>query len=155
MGMKKINSSDKNFDFYSLEMSELELPLAGEVKCGFPSPADDFLQESIDLNKLLVKHPEATFYAVSRGYSLAPLVYPGSILVIDRSVEWSSDLLACCYIDGEFTVKWIEKLEDKVRLIPLNKDFPVLEYSADQAEVLIWGIVTSIVNKNVRLSRLQ
>ena len=107
------------------------------------------------MNKLLVKHPDATFYAIARGYSLSPLVYPGSILVIDKSVEWSSDLLACCYINGEFTVKWIEKTDDKIRLIPLNKDFPVLEYTHEQAEVFIWGIVTAIVNKNVRLSRLQ
>ncbi|WP_436417684.1 peptidase S24 [Petrimonas sulfuriphila] len=152
--MKKIISSS-NLDFYSPEISELELPLVGEVTCGFPSPADDFLQDSIDLNKLLVKHPDATFYAIARGYSLSPLVYPGSILVIDKSVEWSSDLLACCYINGEFTVKWIEKTDDKIRLISLNKDFPVLEYTHEQAEVFIWGIVTAIVNKNVRLSRLQ
>jgi DNA polymerase V len=144
-----------DFDFFSPEMSELELPFVGEIACGFPSPADDFLQENLDINKLLVKHPDATFYAVARGYSLAPLVYPGSILVIDRSVEWSSDLLACCYIDGEFTAKWIRKTDDKIQLIPLNPDFPMLEYSFEEAEIYIWGIVTSIINNNVRLSRLQ
>jgi DNA polymerase V len=147
--------STADFDFFSPQMSELELPFVGEIACGFPSPADDFLQENLDINKLLVKHPDATFYAVARGYSLAPLVYPGSILVIDRSVEWSSDLLACCYIDGEFTTKWIRKTDDKIQLIPLNPDFPTLTYSFEEAEIYIWGIVTSIINKNVRLSRLQ
>jgi DNA polymerase V len=70
-------------------------------------------------------------------------------------VEWSSDLLACCFIDGEFTTKWIRKTDDKIQLIPLNPDFPTLEYSLEEAEIYIWGIVTSIINNNVRLSRLQ
>ena len=152
--MEKIFSSS-GFDFFTPGLSELELPLAGEIACGFPSPADDFLQESLDVNKLLVRHPDATFYAVARGTSLAPLVQPGSIMVIDRSLEWSSDLLACCFIDGEFTAKWIEKSGDKIRLIPLNPNFPTLEYSPEEAEIYIWGIVTSIINNNVRLSRLQ
>lgn len=152
--MKKIHSSP-HFDFYTSALSELELPLAGGIACGFPSPADDFLEESLDINKLLIKHPEATFYAVARGTSLAPLVQPGSILVIDRSVEWSSDLLACCFIDGEFTAKWIEKNQHGIKLIPLNPNFPTLEYTSEDAEIYIWGIVTSIINHNVRLSRLQ
>lgn len=147
-------ASTSEFDFFSPEISELELPFVGEINCGFPSPADDFLQDQLDLNKLLVKHPEATFYARARGYSLAPLVYPGSIMVIDKSAEWSSDLLACCYIDGEFTAKWIQKSDNKIQLIPINPDFPILEYSPDKNNIYIWGIITAIINKNVRFARL-
>lgn len=152
--MYKIGSHTE-FDFYSPEISELELPFAGEVNCGFPSPADDFVQDTLDLNKLLIKHPDATFFAIARGYSLAPLVNPGDVIVIDKSAEWSHDLLACCFIDGEFTVKWIEKSEHKIRLIPLNPEFPILEYSPEKNNIYIWGIITAIINKNVRFSRLQ
>ncbi len=150
--MKKILSTP-DFDFYSPEISDLELPFVGDIACGFPSPAEDFVNDSIDLNKLLIKHPEATFCARARGSSLYPLVLPGSILVIDRSEEWSTDRLAACYVDGEFTAKWIKKEGNKLSLIPFNSDFPVLEYN-DSTEIIIWGIVTAIINQNVRLNRL-
>ncbi len=152
--MYKIGSHS-DFDFYTPEFSDLQLPLAGEINCGFPSPADDFVQESIDLNKMLIKHPDATFYAVARGYSLSPLVNPGDVMIIDKSAEWTHDVLACCFIDGEFTAKWIEQLEDKIRLMPLNPEFPILEYTPEKNNIYIWGVITAIINKNVRLSRLQ
>ena len=146
--------SQNEFEFFIPEFSEVEIPFVGDIACGFPSPAEDFVQESIDLNKILIKHPEATFCARANGSSLYPLVLPGSILVIDKSEEWSADRLAACYVDGEFTAKWIRKEEGKISLIPFNTDFPVLEYK-DGSEVMIWGIVIAIINQNVRFSRLQ
>ena len=134
------------------EYSKVELPFCGSISCGFPSPADDFLQETLDINSLLIRHKESTFYARASGYSLFPLVIPGSILIVDRSVEWSDDLLAACYVDGEFTAKWIKKEKNKITLIPVNDEFPILEYK-EGSEVIIWGIITAIVNNKVRMSK--
>lgn len=142
------------FEFLKPGNSEVELPFVGDISCGFPSPAEDFAQETIDLNKIIIKHPEATFCARARGTSLSPLVLPGSILVIDKAEEWSADRLAACYVDGEFTAKWIRKENDKISLIPFNADFPILEYK-EGTEIIIWGIVIAIINQHVRFSRLQ
>ncbi|WP_436414101.1 LexA family protein [Petrimonas sp.] len=152
--IKKIFSTSE-FEFFKPALSTLELPLYDGIPCGFTSPADDHIQDTIDLNKTLIKHPEATFFARANGYSLAPLVLPGSILTIDRAEEWHPDLLAACFIDREFTAKWIKQTGDIIRLIPFNAQFPVLEYNIHEAEISIWGIITSIINQNVRYSRLQ
>lgn len=136
-------------------MTTLELPFVGNISCGFTSPAEDHIQETIDLNKHLITHPEATFFAKANRYSLAPLVMPGSLLLINRALEWNPDLLAACFIDREFTAKWIQQVNGIVKLIPFNAEFPVLEYNPEMSDISIWGIITAIINKDVRYSRLQ
>ena len=125
-GMQKIHST-RDFDFYSPEFSELELDFAGDVHAGFPSPAEDFSREKIDLNKLLIRHPEATFYAKVKGNSMRGDFSEGDLLVIDRSVEYSDNRIALCFIDGEFTLKRIRYIDGKCFLTPSNDDFPLLE----------------------------
>ena len=144
--MKKIYSTP-NFDFFSPEYSELELDYAGSIKAGFPSPAEDFSQDKIDLNKLLIKHPDATFYAKVRGSSMIEDFSEGDLLIIDRSVEYSDSKIALCFVDGEFTLKRIKYLGDKCYLTPSNEDFPLIEVSAD-SNSQIWGIVTYSIKKH-------
>jgi len=108
------------------------------VNAGFPSPAEDFSREKIDLNKLLIKHPEATFYAKVKGSSMRGDFSEGDLLVIDRSVEYSDNRIALCFIDGEFTLKRIRYIDGKCFLTPSNDDFPLLEVNPE-SNSLIWG----------------
>ena len=144
--MKKIYKSD-SLELFTPNLSSVELPFVGGVVAGFPSPADDFVYESIDLNKLIIKHPDATFYARVKGQSMDSDFMEDDLLVIDRSLEWSDNKIALCFIDNEFTLKRIKLEDGKCFLIPSNNNFPVIEVT-DESEVLIWGIVTYSIKKH-------
>lgn len=144
--MNKIHSSP-NFDFFSPEYSELRLDYVGNIKAGFPSPAEDFSNDKIDLNKLLINHPDATFYAKVKGNSMTEDFEEGDLLIIDRSVEYSNNRIALCFIDGEFTLKRIKYVDDKCFLAPSNEDFPLIEVGPE-SNSLIWGVVTYSIKKH-------
>ena len=123
--------------------SHLPLPYAdGGIQAGFPSPADNYITETIDLNKELVRHPAATFYGRVSGDSMIEEgIEPGDILIIDRSIEPDSGDLAVCCIDGEFTLKRIKLEKNRVWLIPSNEMFdPILV--TPENEFSVWGVVT-------------
>ena len=128
--------------------AELALPIADEgIKAGFPSPAQDFMDLAIDLNKELVKHPASTFYGRVKGDSMTDAgIYDGDILIIDKSLDARNGDMAVCYIDGEFTIKYI-KIEKKVIwLIPANEQYQPIKVTEDN-DFLIWGIVTYSIKK--------
>ena len=144
--MKPIYKSNNTEVFISQE-SDLRLPYVGGIVAGFPSPADDFAFESIDLNKILIRHPDATFYARVKGQSMTSDFEEGDLLVIDRSVEWTDNRIALCFVDGEFTLKRIKMEGDKCFLVPSNSDFPIIE-AKDDNEVVVWGVVTYSIKKH-------
>ena len=144
--MKKIYKSE-SLELFTPDLSVLELPFVGGVVAGFPSPADDFVYENIDLNQMIIKHPDATFYARVKGQSMVADFMEDDLLVIDRSIEWSDNKIALCFIDNEFTLKRLKIEKDKCFLIPSNSDFPIIEVN-DENEVLIWGIVTYSIKKH-------
>ena len=144
--MKSIYKSE-SLELFTSETSALNLPYVGSVVAGFPSPADDFVYESIDLNKILVKHPDATFYARVKGQSMVSDFMEGDLLVIDRSIEWSDNKVALCYVDNEFTLKRLKIENGKCYLVPSNEDFPVIEVN-DESDVIVWGIVTYSIKKH-------
>ena len=85
------------------------------ISAGFPSPADDFKEIRISLDKELIKNSEATFYARVSGDSMIGAgLEDGDLLVIDRSVNPENGKIAVCLIDGEFTVKRIKKIKKKI-----------------------------------------
>jgi DNA polymerase V len=129
--------------------TELNLPFVESgISAGFPSPALDFIDLSIDLNKHLIKHPSATFYGRVKGDSLKNAgIENGDLLIIDRSIEPVNGKIAVCYIDGEFTAKRIQINKDEILLIPENENYQTLKVTADN-DFLIWGIVTHVI-KNV------
>ncbi len=129
--------------------TELDLPFVESgISAGFPSPALDFIDLSIDLNKHLIKHPSATFYGRVKGDSLKNAgIENGDLLIIDRSLEPVNGKIAVCYIDGEFTAKRIQINKDEILLIPENENYQTLKVTADN-NFLIWGIVTHVI-KNV------
>lgn len=128
--------------------SEIKLPYADEgIQAGFPSPAQDFISESIDLNRELIEHPAATFYGRVVGESMIKEgIEEGDVLIIDRSIEpYNKDLAVCC-IDGDFTLKRIQIESDKVWLIPSNELYdPILVTPENQFS--IWGVVTYVIKK--------
>ena len=92
---------------------KLDLQLAPSIKAGFPSPAEDYLSESIDFNRDMIKHPEATFYGEVEGDSMIGLgINDGDIAVIDRSIEAEQGDIVVAYINGEFNVKQLPKYPD-------------------------------------------
>lgn len=117
------------------------------ISAGFPSPADDFKEIRISLDKELVKNSESTFYARVSGDSMIGAgLDDGDLLVIDRSLDPKNGKIAVCLIDGEFTVKRIKKEKDKLYLIPENKKYKPIELK-EENELIIWGIVEYVIKK--------
>ncbi len=143
--IRKIHPSP-SIDFYSVGTgSELALPFIGGIAAGFPSPAEDFLDISIDLNKELIKNPTSTFYGRVKGNSMRDAgVENGDLLIIDKSLEPSNGKIAVCFLDGEFTIKRIKIENDCVWLVPANSDFNPIKVTAGN-DFLIWGIVIHII----------
>lgn len=123
---------------------KLDLLFAPGVKAGFPSPAEDYLHESLDFNRDLIRHPEATFYGRVAGDSMQDAgICEGDIAVIDRSVEPQNGDVIVAYINGEFTIKFLDVTHRKdgyIELRPANKKYsPIRIDENDKFEV--WGVV--------------
>ena len=117
------------------------------ISAGFPSPADDFKEIRISLDKELVKNTESTFYARVCGDSMENAgLSDGDLIVIDRSLDHENKKIAVCYLEGEFTVKRIIKKKNKIYLKPENKNYKEIEIK-DGDELIIWGIVTYVIKK--------
>lgn len=143
--MPKKVQSPKSLEFYTVETnSPVSNSFVGGVKAGFPSPAADFTNESIDLNDYVTTHPTNTFYAIARGISMDEDFNDGDLLVIDKMQDYTEGKIVVCYVDGEFTVKRIKIDEQGTWLIGSNKQFkPILVTEDDQFR--IWGVVTHVI----------
>lgn len=123
---------------------KLDLLFAPGVKAGFPSPAGDYLHESLDFNRDLIKHPEATFYGRVDGDSMIEAgICDGDIAVIDRSLEPQNGNVVVAYINNEFTIKYLDlthKKDGYIELRPANNKYkPIRIDESDTFEV--WGVV--------------
>ena len=117
------------------------------ISAGFPSPADDFKELRISIDKEVVKNETATFYARVSGESMQGAgLDDGDLLVIDRSLEPEDNKIAICFIDGEFTVKRLKVEKDCVYLMPENSKYQPIKVTEDN-ELIIWGVVTYVVKK--------
>ena len=137
-----------NLQIYSPEeFSDSGIHFVGKIVAGFPSPAADYLENILDLNKVVVKNKASTFYGRVKGLSMKDAgVDDGDILVIDKSLAYRNNALAVCFLDGDFTLKRVKKTKDRLYLMPANKDFePIAVHEG--AAFSIWGIVTYIVKK--------
>ena len=127
--------------------SEGQQFISSGIKAGFPSPAADFEENKISLDKTLVKNAEATFYAKASGNSMTGAgIDDGDILVIDRSLEPTNNKIAVCLIDGVFTVKRIKIEEDYLFLIPENSNYEPIKIDLHN-DFVVWGIVTYVIKK--------
>ncbi|WP_367772419.1 translesion error-prone DNA polymerase V autoproteolytic subunit [Flavobacterium sp. WC2421] len=128
--------------------SEIKIPFMTEgVSAGFPSPAADFMENNIDLNKELSENPLATFYIKVKGNSMIDAgINDKDVLVVDRSLEPQNHKIAICFIDGEFTVKRIQLEKECLYLMPENENYPPIKVT-EENELIIWGIVTYVIKK--------
>ena len=142
--MKKKNK----LNFFTPSHGRLEAILINAgISAGFPSPAGDFKQERISLDKELIKNKEATFFARVSGESMINAgLEDGDLIVIDRSLEPTNNKIAVCFIDGEFTVKRLQVKKNKIWLKPENTNYKAIEVKEDN-ELIIWGIVTNVIKK--------
>jgi DNA polymerase V len=124
------------------------LPMAGStVQAGFPSPALDFMEYKIDLNKELSRNDAATFYVKVAGSSMTGAgIDESDILVVDRSLSPHDGSIAVCLIDAEFTVKRLKVQPDCLYLVPENPDYPMLRVTENN-QFMVWGIVTYVIKK--------
>lgn len=125
----------------------------GGIQAGFPSPAQDYVSETIDLNKDLITHPASTFYGRVVGDSMADEgITQDDILVIDKSLSPQDGDLAVCCLDGEFTLKRIHMMRDgRLYLVPSNKMYRPIEVTPEN-EFMVWGIVIYTIKPNRRRS---
>lgn len=148
--LKKCYMSDrKKSGIYKPESNEVvDIPISeSTVHAGFPSPADDFLEGSLDLNKLVIKHPEATFFARVEGDSMRDDgIAEGDILVVDKAAEAYDGCLAVAFVDGEFTLKRVCFEADRILLVPSNPKYETIEIKHDD-NFSIWGVVGWIIKK--------
>lgn len=118
----------------------------GRLPAGFPSPADDYIEGKLDLNRHLIKHPAATFFVRISGDSMLEAgIHTGDILVVDRSLEAVDGNVIVAALDGELTVKRLDKRGRTLRLLPANKHYQPIEIS-EQQSFEIWGVVTNVIH---------
>ncbi len=130
------------------QIEEGSVQMAGDgIHAGFPSPASDFMTGCIDLNRELVKHPAATFYGRVVGNSMIDAgVEEGDILVIDKSIEPREGDMAVCFVDGEFTLKYISYRNGELWLQPANPKYSAIKVD-EGMNFMVWGIVTYFIKK--------
>ena len=139
---------------YSADLSsELELQFADQgIRAGFPSPAQDYMSDSIDLNQELIRHPATTFYARAVGDSMKGCgIDDGDLLVIDKAISPQNGDIVVAYIDGEFTLKKVRLEPDGscLWLIPANDEYPPIKVT-DENDFIIWGVLTYNIKRQLR-----
>ena len=125
----------------------VELPLfTGKVAAGFPSPADDHVEKTLDLNELLVQKPAATFFVRAEGESmLGAGIHPNDILIVDRSIEPVPGKIVICALNGELTVKRLARRNGQLVLAAENPEYPDIAIHKD-IDMVIWGVVTNVIH---------
>lgn len=117
----------------------------GRLPAGFPSPADDYAESKLDLNKHLIKHPAATFFVRVTGDSMIDTgIHSGDLLVVDRSLEAVDGNVIVAALDGELVCKRLEK-RGAVRLLPANRNYSPIVIQ-DGQDFSIWGVVTNVIH---------
>ena len=117
----------------------------GGVSAGFPSPAEDYMHSKLDLNNLLIEHPSATYYVRVNGNSMLGAGILNGDLLIDRALEVTNNCIVVAYIDGEFTVKRIKKINNKMFLQPENKNHQAIEIT-ESMDFELFGVVAHAIH---------
>jgi len=146
--MKKKISNKEILTFYKFKnITKKSFPLLFTyIPAGFPSPADDYMENNLDLNEYLVKHPTATFFVKVEGDSMIEAgINSGDILVVDRAAPRNNNVIVVAILNGEFTVKRITKNNDGIYLISENKNYPPIKITKEM-DLEIWGVVTYAIH---------
>jgi len=129
--------------------TNIELPLFQTgISAGFPSPADDYIEDRIDLNRELIRNASSTFFGRVNGDSMINAgIGDGDLIVIDKSLEPKDGSIVVCVIDGEFTVKRFRKINGEIFLMPENEKYKAIKIT-DENDFRVWGIVTYTIKKH-------
>jgi DNA polymerase V len=140
----------KNPDlFQPIQKKQILTPVfLDSVSAGFPSPATDYMENKLDLNEYLIKHPAATFIVKAKGSSMTDAsILSGDLLIVDRSITPKSNNVVIASIFGDLTVKKLQKKENSLFLLSANSDYPSIEVK-EEMECFIWGVVTYIIHES-------
>lgn len=145
-----MNSILQSSSLTALTATSLVLPMpVAAVRAGFPSPAEDFAVNRLDLTQLLITHPQATFLLRVAGASMREAgIDDGDTLVVDRAIKPRHGHIVVAVVDGEFTVKQLYQRAGRVRLKAANPTFPDIEPKEGQT-VEVWGVVSSCIKRFV------
>ncbi len=149
MDKKKSKPEGSVKEVYKFKRSkDLERPLLGpRVPAGFPSPAQDYIEATLDLNEYLIQHPHSTFFVRAEGYSMINAgIQPDDILIVDRSLEAVNNRIVIAVLDGELTVKRLKITAGYYWLVPDNPSYEAIRIDED-IDFVIWGVVTHIIHK--------
>jgi DNA polymerase V len=117
------------------------------VSAGFPSPAEEYVEQLLSLDEHLVKHQQATYLAKVKGDSMKEAgINTGDVLIIDKSLTPQNNKIVIAIIDGEFTVKRYLKEKGEISLVPANSAYKPIKVNGDR-DIKIWGVVTYIIHK--------
>ena len=149
-GKRAITINNKKRELQYLTIANISstqpIPLYNSIAAGFPSPAEDHMDSSLDLNQHLIKHPSATFYVYARGDSMVSAgISDGDMLIVDRSLEAKNDSIVAAIINAEFTVKSISKVNEHLYLMPHNTSYNPIEIT-EEMDFEIWGVVTHSIH---------
>ncbi|MBA4852097.1 LexA family transcriptional regulator [Emticicia sp. BO119] len=142
--------SENSFEFYRFDphtpLQKIPMYLH-TVQAGFPSPAEDYIEVAIDLNKFLVDRPSSTFYVRVKGLSMINAgIMDNALLVIDRSEKPKDGKIVLAVVNGEFTVKTIQKINGETYLMPANEAFKPIKVEPEM-QFIVWGVVKYIINE--------
>ena len=145
--LKRIHIGEE-LSFYSIDEKVLDIPFyQSNVPAGFPSPAEDFMDLALNLQEYLVQHPSATFCVRVTGDSMQNAgIYSGDVMVVDRALEPQNNTIVLAILDGEFTVKRIQKKGQELYLKPENSKFKPIQIT-EEMNFQVWGVVTHIIHK--------
>lgn len=117
------------------------------ISAGFPSPAEDSIDQALDLNEFLIQHKAATFFIRVSGNSMKGAgIQSGDMLIVDRSLEVIDGAIVIAVLDGEFTVKYFREFQGEKFLVPANQAYKKIHITSDM-DFTIWGVVTFVIHK--------
>ena len=138
----------KTLELYTSDTSTtLNMPyFENGVSAGFPSPAEDHMHSKIDLNNLLIENPSATYYVRVNGDSmLGAGILSGDLLIVDRSIEVTNNCIVVAHLDGEFTVKRMKKIKNKIFLQAENNNYKPIEITKEM-DFELFGVVAHAIH---------
>jgi len=143
----KTDSSIKEIFRFEKRTKLKRILVGANISAGFPSPAQDYIEGSLDLNEFLIHHPAATFFVRVDGVSMINAgIHPDDILIVDRALEPSNNKIIIAVLDGELTVKRLKIENNLWSLLPENPQFPAIEITEDM-DFHVWGVVTYAIHK--------
>lgn len=145
-----INEQEIKLQIFSADADALvNIPFGGALRAGFPSPAQDYTSDAINLGDILVRDSETTFYARVEGNSMCEAgIFDGDLVVIDKSLEATDGDIVAAFIDGEFTLKrfHVDPNEDCAWLMPANAHFKPIKVTKEN-NFMVWGVMTFCIRR--------